>query len=273
MMSAVPRIPATSGLSAGGVYYEVHGDGVPLFLGFPVLASYAQVFGSVVAHVKQGFLDRLTDRYRVLLVDYPSIGGSATIPPAELTLDRACTDLLAVADAAGFERFAWWGGTFGAVAGLALAARSDRVTALVCAGWPPLGAPYAEMARGALAQLADPPMHARVMLREPAQYAQWPSFYASVAAADAAGQLARIRCPRSVIYGADAESSVGDVPLPLAATIRARRAELERAGWRLDEIAGADATLILDPARLVPAARAFLDSVLPYSSISRGYSS
>ncbi len=136
------------------------------------------------------------------------------------------------------ERFAWWGGTFGAVTGIALAARSDRVSALVCAGWPPLGAPYADMVRGARAQLADPPPHARVILREPAQYAQWSTFYASVAAVDEAAQLARLRCPRLVVFGANAESSVGDVPLPLAATIRARRAELEHAGWRLAEVAG-----------------------------------
>lgn len=269
-MAAVPERPAATGLSAGGVYYEVHGNGVPLFLGFPVLASYAQVFGRAVAHVRQGFLDRLTDRYRVLLVDYPSVGGSVTIPPSELTIDRVCADMLEVADAAGFERFAWWGGTFGAVAGLALAARSDRLSALVCAGWPPLGAPYAEMVRGARGQLADPPPHARVMLRDPAQYAQWPAFYASVAAVDEAAQCASIRCPRLVVFGADAESSVGDVPLPLVAAIRARRADLERAGWRLAEIAGADAALILDPAALVPAVRSFLDPALPESHTSKG---
>jgi pimeloyl-ACP methyl ester carboxylesterase len=108
------------------------------------------------------------------------------------------------------------------------------------------------------------------MLRELAQYAQWPVFYASVAAVDEALQLARIRCPRLVVYGADAESSVGDVPLPLAATIRARRAALERAGWQLAEVAGAGATLILDPTVLVPAVRIFLDSALPIRSLPRG---
>ena len=108
-----------------GIYYEIHGKGIPLLLGFPIFASYAQVFGATQAiTVRDGFLARLTDRYRVLLIDYPSIGGSATIAPEELTADRACADHLAVADAAGFDSFAFWGYTFGAATGLQLATLS-----------------------------------------------------------------------------------------------------------------------------------------------------
>lgn len=270
MTAAAPVPRVATGRTAGGVHFEVHGEGTPLFFGFPLLASYAQVFGAAAAPVKQGFLDRLTDRYRVLLVDYPSIGGSETVPPAELTLERVCADMLATADAAGFDRFAWWGGTFGAVVGLALAARTDRVAALVCAGWPPLGVPYAAMVRGARSYGGDPPPHARVMLRHPSQYAQWSTFYGSVPADWDAATVPRIRCPRLVVYGASAESSVGDVPLPLAATIRARRAELESLGWRVAELADRDGTLILDPAALAPVGRTFLDSVLTDSTSAKG---
>ncbi|MFO0333648.1 MAG: alpha/beta fold hydrolase [Pseudomonadota bacterium] len=252
---------AAAGHTARGVHFEVHGTGAPLFLGFPMMASYAAVFGSAAAATQRGFLDRLADRYRVLTVDYPSIGGSATIPPHELTIDRVCDDMLAVADAAGFDGFAWWGGTFGAVTGLALAARSERVSALVCAGWSPLGIPYSDMVRAAADQLHDPPPHARVVLREPSQYAQWPTFYGSLGPDWERRTVARIDCPRAVIYGEHAESSVGRCPLPLAATIRGCRAELEQLGWSVIELPGADAGVILDPAVLVTAARRFLDSV------------
>lgn len=255
------RARAADGVTAGGLRFAVHGAGRPLFLGFPLMASHAAIFGAGAAATLDGFLDRLTDRYRVLLVDYPSIGGSASIPPHELTLDRVCDDMLAVADAAGFDRFAWWGGTFGAVTGLALAARSARVSALVCAGWSPLGIPYADMVRAARAQEHDPPPHARVVLREPAQYAQWSTFYGSLGHDWESRTTPRVRCPRAVIYGERAESSVGDCPLPLAASIRARRAELDALGWRVVELPGADAGAILDPAVFAPAAREFLDSV------------
>jgi pimeloyl-ACP methyl ester carboxylesterase len=53
-------------------------------------------------------------------------------------------DILAVADAAGVDRFAWFGFSFGSVVGLQLASRTNRLSALVCGGWPPLGGQYAE---------------------------------------------------------------------------------------------------------------------------------
>jgi len=54
------------------------------------------------------------------------------------------SDILAVADAAGVDRFAWFGFSFGGVVGLQLASRTNRLSALVCGGWPPLGGQYAE---------------------------------------------------------------------------------------------------------------------------------
>ncbi len=97
-------------VGTGKIYYAVHGHpkGKPLFLGFPIFASYSQIFPQQ-AGVLNGFLDRLTDRYRVLVADYPSIGRSGMTPANELTADRACADMLAVADDAGFKEFAWWG--------------------------------------------------------------------------------------------------------------------------------------------------------------------
>lgn len=250
-----------SGTTAEGVYFEVHGHGRPLFLGFPIMASHAAIFGAAQASTREAFLDGLTDRYRVLLVDYPNIGKSAAPAPEEMTVTRVCADMLVVADAAGFEQFIWWGGTFGAVVGLHLAANGNRVAALVSAGWPPLGAPYAEMLRGGRANLANPPEHARVILREPAQYAQWVTFYESVAGWPEADDVSRIRCPRLLAYGANAYSSVGDIPLPLAPIIRERCTELESLGWDVIEIADADAGVILDAARLLPVVRRWLDAL------------
>jgi hypothetical protein len=64
-----------------------------------------------------------------------------------------------VADAAGAARFAWYGYSWLALAGLQLAIRTDRLTALAM-GWPPLGGPYAEMLRVTIAthDLASTPI-------------------------------------------------------------------------------------------------------------------
>lgn len=250
-----------SGTTAGGIYYEVHGRGRPLYLGFPIMASHGEIFGAAAGAVRDAFLARLTDRYRVLIADYPNIGRSHSPPPEQMTIDRVCSDLLSVADAAGFDRFAWWGGTFGAVTGLHIAANTDRLTALVCAGWPPVGVSYADMVRGGRAGLADPPAHARVILRTPAQYAQWVTFYESVADWADAESVQRIRCPRAVVYGEHGNSSVADIPLPLVSLIRERREWLQSLGWYVHEIAGADSALILDPNKLVPVVTDWLDGV------------
>jgi hypothetical protein len=55
-----------------------------------------------------------------------------------LTADRWCNHIFAAADAARADRFAWFGYSGGGVVGLQLASRTDRLTALICGGWPPL---------------------------------------------------------------------------------------------------------------------------------------
>lgn len=244
-----------------GLHVALHGDGVPLLLGFPMMASHAEIFGDAGREILHGYLGRLTDRYRVLLVDYPSIGRSASIPPGELTADRACHDLLRAADAAGFDRFAYWGYSWGGAVGLQLASRTDRVSALVVGGWSPLGGHYEAVLRGARAQVAAPPAAAMAVLREPAQYAQWVTFYESVQGWPETDVLARLTCPRMVFVGADGDTDAGGVPLPIATTVRAHRDRLEGLGWRVRAIPGRDFSVVLDPAAVVPVVRPFLDTV------------
>lgn len=245
------------------IHFEVHGpeDGVPLFLGFPLMASYAEIFGAQQAAVKDGFLSRLTDRYRVLLVDYPNVGKTVVPAPTEMAPDRVYSDLLSVADAAGFDRFAYCGHLWGAVNGLMLASRSDRVSALICGTWPPLGAPYPDMLRGVEIQLAEPPPHAMVILRNPGQYAQWHTFYSGMLDWPEAEVAAAIRCPRMALIGSNAESSVAGIPLRLVERLREARPTLEAMGWTVREIPGAETAAILDPAVMVPEMRSWLDQV------------
>jgi pimeloyl-ACP methyl ester carboxylesterase len=243
-----------------GVHFEVHGEGVPLVLGFPHLASFREVFGPAAAPVWQAWLDGLTDRYRVLVMDYPNIGKSHVPLPGEMTVERVCADMLSVASAVGFDRFAWVGYTWGAVVGLQLAARSPRVSGLVVGGWSPIGAQYDDMLH---AVRLPPTPHAMAVLRDAAQYAQWTTFYESLTGMDEREILARIRCPALVYNGANAEPDVagGVRYLRIARTNRLQRLELERMGWVVEEIPNADNNVLMQPDRVLPVVRRFLDGL------------
>ena len=84
--------------------------------------------------------------FRVIAADYER--HLAQHPkPGTLTAAGAAADLLAVADAAGAARFAYYGYSWLALAGLQFAIRTDRLSALAMGGFPPLGGPYRGDAR------------------------------------------------------------------------------------------------------------------------------
>jgi pimeloyl-ACP methyl ester carboxylesterase len=243
----------------GPIHYELHGNptGPKLFLAFPIFASYGEIFGAGAAPVLSGFLDRLTDRYRVMVVDYPNVGKTFVPAPGEMTADRVAADLLGVASEAGFDRFAYWGYAWGAAVGLQIASRTDRLTALVCGGWTPLGGQYAEMLAAARASVPNPSPSSMKVLRDQSQYTQWVTFYSSVLEWPEAESVARIRCPRMAFAGAESNAIV-----PYAATLRARKKELEAMGWYVTEIPGRGHDVGLDPAAVVPVVREFLDKAI-----------
>jgi pimeloyl-ACP methyl ester carboxylesterase len=249
--------------SASGVFYDVQGQGQPLLIGLPLMASLTQIFGSEMQDVLDGYLDRLTDRYRVLRVDYPSIGGSRDIAPQDLTADRVCADLLAVATAAGFDRFAYWGYSWGAAAGLQLASRTDRLTALVLGGWPPLGAPYKEILQATRLKQPDPEPSSLKILRSKQQYRQWETYYTSMLSWCEGESVARIRIPKMIFFGGEGDLVEAGVPIRIASIIREQRTTLEGQGWEICELADQDHGVCMAPQLVVPPVRAFLDGALP----------
>lgn len=250
-----------------GIYFELHGEGEPLLLGFPVMASHGEIFGPGAGQIRDRYLALLTDRYQVMLVDYPSIGCSRDVPPSELTADRACSDLLAVSKAAGFDRFSYWAYSWGAATGLQLAYRSDRLTALVVGGWPPLGAAYREALAASLEQIDDPPPYALAVLRSPAQYAQWSTFFASVQDWPEHQAARQLSCPRLAFVGAEGDTDAGSQDIPNATILRQRAPELEAMGWVVRLIPDMGHDVCMKPDILVPVIREFLDpAVLNHES-------
>ncbi len=248
---------------ASGVHYEVQGQGHPLLITLPLMASHVQIFGEASRSMQGGYLSRLTDRYQVLLVDHPNIGQSRETQPQELTADRVCSDLLSVATAAGFDRFAYWGYSWSGAVGLQLAARTDRLSALVIGGWPPLGAPYAGILQATLAKQANPEPSSMTILRNKAQYTQWEHYYRSMLHWPEAASVAAMACPKMVYFGADGDLIEAGTPIRIASIIREHRATLQSQGWQVLEIAGQGHGVCAIPELVVPPVRSFLDAVLP----------
>jgi dienelactone hydrolase len=197
-----------------------------------------------------GYYDQLTDRYRVVVIADVATENSPT-NIASLTADRICADILAVADAAGVDRFAWFGFSFGSVVGLQLASRTSRLSALVCGGWPPLGGQYAET-------LAYVEAEAAQGRATPAL-----TFYRSIRGWPEREAVSKFTCPRMAFAGNKDEFVAGAATrIRIGPLIAEHRAELERIGWTVQLIDGFGHGLGSRPDVVMPIVGRFLDPIL-----------
>jgi pimeloyl-ACP methyl ester carboxylesterase len=283
-----------------GIEVQVHGQGPALLLPVnpvPVEGPRAEElrrWGNDPA-LGRALIDGLADAYRVVAFDYE--GHVLQVPkPDTLTPDNLAADFLAVADAAGAERFAWYGYSWLALAGLQLALRSDRLTALAMGAWPPLGGPYAEMLRVTVAthDLASAPSTAghraagEAVPPEPepgpppspeeldwstvemtlteAQTRQFVTLYQALRGFDDRAAQARLDCPRLCFVGSadeiDYDQRWGGVHLSIAGPLLQRRAELAALGWQVHILEGLDHTQAMQAPNALPVLRPWLDAVL-----------
>ncbi|WP_214416765.1 alpha/beta fold hydrolase [Sphaerisporangium fuscum] len=134
---------------------EIHGSGPTVLLPVdpkPVEGPQADEMRKwgVDPALGRSLIEGLRDDFRVVAFHYE--GHVLADPkPDTLTAANVAADMLAVADAAGAERFAYYGYSWLALSGLQLALRTDRLSALVMGGYPPLGGPYAEMLKVTMA--------------------------------------------------------------------------------------------------------------------------
>ncbi len=84
-----------------------------------------------------GYVRRLRSDFTIITMDARGHGASdRPTEPSAYTADKICQDQLAVVDAAGVDRFAVWGFSYGANMGRYLAACSDRPVKIVLMGEP-----------------------------------------------------------------------------------------------------------------------------------------
>jgi len=240
-------------LAGQTVRHELHGHGPILIVGPPIAASKT-VANDPMAPLRQGYLDRLTDRYRVLVMVYPPSGTEAAAAVRSFDPDHVCADILAVADSIGADRFAWYGYSWGGVVGLQLAARTDRLTALVCGGWPPIGASYRDMASVSewVAKQANNAADAQLMVTFFRALEQWQDETA----------VAGFTCPRMTFAGRDDVITTGGFTTRIGPLVAERRSELERMGWTVRLVDGFRHDLFTRPDVVVPLFREFLDPIL-----------
>jgi pimeloyl-ACP methyl ester carboxylesterase len=267
---------------------EVHGRGPTVLLAVnprPVEGPQAEELRRWGADPALGraLIDGLSDAFQVVAFDYE--GQVLQVPkPDTLMPANVAGDLLAVADAAGADRFAYYGYSWLALAGLQLAIRTDRLSALVMGGFPPIDGPYAQMlqvtmATHAMASSASAPSTAttsppskeppdepdwsqvEVSLTE-AQTRQFVTLYQALQEFDDRAAQAQLRCPRLCVVGAADEITYGErwggVQVSLAGPVISRRAELEALGWQVQVLDGLDHTQAMQAVQVLPILRPWL---------------
>jgi pimeloyl-ACP methyl ester carboxylesterase len=275
---------------ASAIAVEVHGRGPTLLLPVnprPVEGAQAEEMRRWGADPALGrsLIDGLSDAFRVAAFDYE--GHVLQQPkPDTLTPANVAADLLAVADAVGADRFAYYGYSWLALSGLQLAIRTDRLAALVMGGYPPVGGPYEQMLRVTMATHAmasSPPSAAatsppspepsdepdwsqvEMSLTEP-QTRQFVTLYQALRGFDDLAAQARVGCPRLCFVGSADEITYderwGGVRVDLAGPVIQRRAELEALGWEVRVLEGLDHIQAMQAAHVLPVLRPWLLATL-----------
>jgi pimeloyl-ACP methyl ester carboxylesterase len=279
---------------------EVHGRGPTLLLPVnprPVEGPQAEEMRRWGADPALGrsLIDGLSDAFQVVAFDYE--GHVMQVPkPDTLTPANVAGDLLAVADAAGADRFAYYGYSWLALAGLQLAIRSDRLWALAMGGFPPLDGPYAQMLRVttathemAVANAAKPPSTTTTsqpseassgetdwsqveVTLTPAQTGQFVTLYQALQGFDDRAAQTRLGCARLCLVGSADEITYdqrwGGLQVSFAGPVISRRDELEALGWQVRVLEGLDHTQAMQAAQVLPILRPWLETV--QAAIARG---
>ncbi len=266
------------------IEFEVHGDGPVVLL--PVDPSPAQgakaeamrAWGADPA-LGQSLISGLSDRFRVVAVDYE--GHVMAHPkPDTLTPGNAARDLLAVADAAGAGRFAYYGYSWLGLLGQQLALRTDRLSALVMGGYPPVGGPYAAMLAvttashaASLAAVENPPAPTETVPGDWStvsvtttvdQTRQFVTLYEALRDFDDRAAQPSLTCPRLCIVGSADTIEYGEqwggVTVDIAGPVQRGRAALETLGWDVAVLDGLDHMQAMQAAAVLPVLRPWLES-------------
>ncbi|GAA1414189.1 alpha/beta fold hydrolase [Catellatospora coxensis] len=268
------------------IEFEAHGDGPVLLLPVdptPLEGPKAEAMRAWGADPALGrsLIDGLRDRFRVVAFDYE--GHVMAHPkPETLTPANAARDLLAVADAAGADRFAYYGYSWLGLLGQQLALHTGRLSALVMGGYPPVGGPYAAMLAvteaahaASLAAVQNPPAPTETVpgdwstvsvVTTVDQTRQFVTLYESLRDFDDRAAQPSLTCPRLCVVGSADTIEYGEqwggVTVDIAGPVLRERAALEALGWDVAVLDGLDHMQAMQAAAALPVLRPWLESRL-----------
>jgi pimeloyl-ACP methyl ester carboxylesterase len=260
----------------------VEGDGPTVLLAVdPTPAEGAQAEEMVAwgadPALGRSLVEGLVDVFRVAAFPYES-HVLARPKPDTLTPDAVVADVLAVADAVGADGFAYYGYSWLALVGLQLAIRTDRLTALVMGGFPPLSGPYAAMlavteASHRMATNPPPPRPGEVVAGDwstvdmelsEGQTRQFVTLYRDLEAFDDEGAQGLVSCPRMCFVGSEDRIEYDDrwdgAVVDIAGSVVARREELRALGWQVEVLPGLDHAQAMQAGAVLPTLRPWLIS-------------
>lgn len=235
-------------------------------------------------------IEGLSRTYRVIAFDYE--GHVLQVPKADtLTPEHIAADFLRIADAAGAERFAYYGYSWLALSGLQLALRTGRLSALVMGGYPPVDGPYEEMLKVTMATHEMSTANASGSHpSETAQTTEWGersgeydwanvevsmseqqtrqfvTLYEHLRDFDDRTALSRLTCPRLCFAGSkdriEYGEKWGDVTVDIVSPLIRYKDELTEAGWDVRILDGLDHTGAMQAKHVLPVLLPWLDSHL-----------
>lgn len=256
---------------------EIHGKGPALLLPVnprPIEGPQAEQLRQYGADPALGksLIDGLSDTFQVVAFDYE--GHVLHTPkPETLTPGNVAKDLLVVADAAKVNEFAYYGYSWLAMIGLQLAIRTDRLSALIMGGFPPLDGPYQEMLRvttAAYNMAGGPPSDDEWSTAglSKGQTQQFVTLYQELQGFDDQAAQEQITCPRLCFVGSADEiqygKNWGDVLVSLANPLIKHRTHLEALGWEVRVLDGLDHMQAMQANQVLPILRSWLISKLTH---------
>jgi pimeloyl-ACP methyl ester carboxylesterase len=265
------------------VDFEVHGEGPNLLL--PVNPA-APVEGPATDQMRAWGADPalghtlvagFSRRFRVIAFDYEGFL-QANPKPDTLTPDTLVADFLAVADAAGADTFAYYGYSWLGMAGLQLAIRTHRLSALVMGGYPPLDGPYDAMLAVTEATHAEAGQPVSGKVVEPGdwdnaevalskdQTQQFLTLYQALKGFDDRAIQADLTIPRLCIAGSADNIRYGerwgDTLVSIGTPVAANQVVLEQLGWSVQLLEGLDHMQAMQAARILPIVEPWLAAQL-----------
>jgi hypothetical protein len=268
---------------------EIQGDGPTILLPvnpIPIEGSQADELRKwgVDPALGKSLLNGLSDKYRVIAFNYE--GHVLSNPkPDTLTPDTITNDFIAIADAAGADEFAYYGYSWLALSGLQLTIRTNRISALIMGGFPPINGPYKEMFQVTTAthemsvvnlgkqNSCEPPKTSddynwskvEVTMNED-QTKQFVTLYQNLQGFDDSLAQSKLNCPRLCFAGSidriEYGEKWGNVCVDIVGPLINQSIEIKKAGWDIEILHGLNHTGAMQSANVLPVLRPWLDSKL-----------